>query len=144
MVKRELEWLGFVLLASGVASFLAFRGVTRAFIDFSVDGTALEFSPASLFITLFSVLLLANGLFAWMVRLARRDVGKTRFLKRFFGVVSMVAVGAALAMGVRSLPAFGVAGYEELANGSVAAVVVLLAMVLMAMFRTRELPVTGR
>ena len=140
MIKREVEWVGFVLLAAGLSTFLAFKNATRSIIDFSIEGAPLTFSATSFFFIAVSVLMLGNLLFAWMVNLARRDVGKTRFLKRFFGVMAMLCAGAGLAMGARALPAIGTAGFEELADGSTAAVVLLFSMVLMAMFRSRELP----
>ncbi len=143
MVKRELEWIFFVLFASGIATLVAFRGASRSFIDFSIEGSAMELTATGLFFSAVVLLTVANILFAVMVRLARRDIGKTQFLKRLFGITSLVAGGACVAMGTRALSVFGTQGYEELAYGSTAAVIVLLALVLMAMFRTRELPGTN-
>ena len=141
MLKRELEWIGFVLFAAGIAWLLAFRGAARPFIDFSMGRTEVVISSGSFFILGAVALMIVNVLFAWMVHLARKDPGKSKFLKRFLGTVGLIAAGAGITMGIRALPAFTADGFEELANGSVAGAVLLFSVVLLAMFRARELPI---
>lgn len=141
MLKREAEWAVFVLFITGLASLLAFRGAMRSWIDFSFGSAVLSFGPITFAVVSATFLMGANFLFAWMVRIGNRDVRKVVFLKRFFGVVAATAGGAAVAVGVQALPAFTTQGYEELAKGSVAVVVLLAGVVLMALFRGRELPV---
>ena len=108
-----------------------------------MGSTEVVVSRASFFVLAAVALMVANILFAWMAHLARKDPGKTKFLRSFFGTVGIICAGMGITLGIRALPAFTADGFEELANGSVAGATLLFSVVLMGMFRSRELPVVN-